>query len=342
MVLTSLARANGAMMMVQLFLLASLSLAARAASVANAGAPAATVEPWGTDAVRVRISAPGNEPKLEPIVGALLPEAPPARGHGPALVSGDGLEVTNGNLKVVVDPATGFLTATRVSDGATLLAQTGLEWGPTATSKDRKGSASATVTFKGHPGELVYGFGEHKNQKVQQMPYSKKFADSLYYGYSSGGDVSIPYYSSSLGYGFVWNSPSLGSVTVSESEIEWVSNATLGVDMWISTTPAAVDIKTNGTATRSYLLDLLHSYVDVVGHASPMPYWVRKRVFRAILYQKIIILPRQARDKHRESTQQKTLFCRSPASSSARTGTATRRRCWTWPVSTWSGGCQSR
>jgi len=252
-------------------------------------APVATVEPWGTDAVRVRVSAPGNSAKQEPIVGALLPDPPAPRGHGPALVSESGLEVTNGNLKVVVDEKTGFLTATRVSDGVVLLRQTGLEWGATSTPKDRKGSVSAAVTFAGHAGEQVYGFGEHKNQKVQQMPYQKKFADSLYYGYSQGGDVSIPYYSSSLGYGFVWNSPSLGSVSVSESEIEWVSNATLGVDMWISTTPAHCDMKTNGTASRSYLLDLLHSYVDAVGHATPMPFWTTGFI--------------QCKDRYRNQTQ---------------------------------------
>ena len=211
------------------------------------------------------------------------------RGHGPPLLSADGLDVTQGNLKVVADASTGFVTATRVSDGATLLKQTGLEWGPTSTAKDRKGSVSAAVTFEGHAAEDVYGFGEHKNQRVQQMPYKKVFADSLFYGKSQGGDVSIPYYSSSLGYGFVWNTPSLGSVSVSEQAIEWVSNATLGVDFWISTTPASVDMKTNGTAQRSYLLDLMHSYVDAVGHASPMPFWTTGFI--------------QCKDRYRNQTQ---------------------------------------
>ena len=211
------------------------------------------------------------------------------RGHGPPLLSADGLDVTQGNLKVVADASTGLVTATRVSDGATLLKQTGLEWGPTSTAKDRKGSVSAAVTFEGHAAEDIYGFGEHKNQRVQQMPYKKVFADSLFYGKSQGGDVSIPYYSSSLGYGFVWNTPSLGSVSVSEQAIQWVSNATLGVDFWISTTPASVDMKTNGTAQRSYLLDLMHSYVDAVGHASPMPFWTTGFI--------------QCKDRYRNQTQ---------------------------------------
>ena len=38
---------------------------------------------------------------------------------------------------------------------------------------------------------------------------------------------------------------------------------------------------------------------------------VRKRVLLRHLYIKMIVLPRQARDKHRESTQKRTRFCRN-------------------------------
>ena len=83
------------------------------------------------------------------------------RGHGPPLLSADGLDVTQGNLKVVADASTGLVTATRVSDGATLLKQTGLEWGPTSTAKDRKGSVSAAVTFEDGCSAFVQGTTAH-------------------------------------------------------------------------------------------------------------------------------------------------------------------------------------
>eukprot|EP01047_Picozoa_sp_COSAG01_P001445 COSAG01_NODE_33_length_35013_cov_86.824144_8_plen_422_part_00 len=255
----------------------------------------AQLDPFGTNGVRIRISAPG-QPISEPITGALLPDPPEVR-HGPATFDGP-LSITHGNLKVVVDPATMFVTATRVSDGAVLLKQTNLSfvsatdpecnapeckkspWLDTCACNDqltgaRPGSVQAKVTFQGTAGELVYGLGEHKTHKVQQAPYKKTFADSLYYGMSRGGDVSIPYYSSSLGYGFSWNLPSLGDVSISEDAIEWSSYATLGVDMWISTTPAgsapAVDAEVD--PHRSFYLDLLHQWVDVSGHPTPMPFW---------------------------------------------------------------------
>jgi hypothetical protein len=35
-------------------------------------------------------------------------------------------------------------------------------------------------------------------------------------------------------YGFLWNLPSFGSVSISERALQWVSNATKGVDLWIT------------------------------------------------------------------------------------------------------------
>ena len=71
--------------------------------------------------------------------------------------------------------------------------------------------------------------GEHKDNKLERSQnggYKKLFADSIYYGKSQGGDVSIPWFFSAAGYGFVWNSPSMGSVAIDDDTIVWVTNAT--------------------------------------------------------------------------------------------------------------------
>lgn len=101
------------------------------------------------------------------------------------------------------------------------------------------------------------------------MPYTKRFADSQDYGQSHGSDVSIPWYSSSLGYGFLWNSAGYGSATLTESSLTWTTNATLGLDLWITTTSDSFDPATG----RSPYADLLSQYVDAVGHASLMPFY---------------------------------------------------------------------
>ena len=147
---------------------------------------------------------PGASAVVKPIIGALLEkdEAPTSRYGGavPPAGAADGDTVTNGNLKVSLDPATGLVTATRVHDGKILLSQTALAF-DTPANHSRKGSVAAFVTFAGlGAGEFVYGLGEHKNSRVEQgtgKGYTKTFADSLFYGKSQGGDVSIPWYARS-------------------------------------------------------------------------------------------------------------------------------------------------
>lgn len=76
--------------------------------------------------------------------------------------------------------------------------------------------------------------------------------------------MSIPWYASSMGYGFVWNSPAYGYVNLSSTALEWSADATLNVDFWVTVAPAG---SANPTA------DLLSQYVDAVGHATTMPYY---------------------------------------------------------------------
>jgi hypothetical protein len=44
------------------------------------------------------------------------------------------LKLTNGNLQVTADAKTGYITATRISDGAALLKQSDLTWGAAAST----------------------------------------------------------------------------------------------------------------------------------------------------------------------------------------------------------------
>eukprot|EP01052_Picozoa_sp_SAG31_P043982 SAG31_NODE_7509_length_1669_cov_1.020382_2_plen_322_part_00 len=274
--------ASPAMAAVMLCLLASSCAASQQQLLSK-------VTAWGSNSARVQLGAPGATTLSAPIV-SVIGDSPPQ--STPSLASSDasfgGTEAISGNLKVVVDSA-GMMTATRVSDGTILLQQTSLSWGdPTGGSKP--GSVSVTVRFARDPEhpDSIYGLGEHKDGKVQRAPYKKKFADSLYYGYSQGGDVSIPYYGSSCGYGFVWNTPSLGSVDIADDYIEWVSNATKGVDVWITTTPSFVDLK-SVDPLRSVHSYLLRQYVDVSGHPSPMPFWTTGFI--------------QCKDRYRNQTQ---------------------------------------
>jgi alpha-D-xyloside xylohydrolase len=178
-------------------------------------------------------------------------------------------QLSNGNLAISVDAASSLITATRLSDGAVLLQQTVLSFGVPDVPVTRPGSVSTLVSFAGSAGEKIYGLGEHRTGVVNQMPFAKRFADSQDYGQSHGSDVSIPFYSSSKGYGFLWNSPAYGSVAISEASISWASNASMGVDFWITTFPASFE----AAQGISPYAPILHQFVDAVGHASTMPFY---------------------------------------------------------------------
>jgi len=224
-----------------------------------------SLTPWADDSIRIQIAGPGNTIADPPLM-ALIDSGPPSL---TTKVSGDGVSsLTNGNLYVTVDPTTSLVTATRVSDGAVLLKQTGMIFGQPNVPVTRQNSYSAYVSFQGTPNEKIYGLGEHRTGTVQMSPYYKRFADSQDYAQSHGGDVSIPWYMSSLGYGFVWNLPSYGYTNLTENSLQWFSNATLTIDMWITTTSTEFNANTTSQYTQ-----LLSNYVDAVGHAPTMPYY---------------------------------------------------------------------
>ena len=237
---------------------------AAALAVARAQGPF-QLDPYASNSIRVRVAPPGgaiSDPELQALIGTPPSSATPVVREGAN-------SLVNGNLRVTMDPATNFLTAVRVSDGAVLLRQTALAFAAPTVPTSKVGSVSTLASFAGTPGEKVYGLGEHRTGTVQQMPYAKRFADSQDYGKSHGGDVSIPFYSSSLGYGFVWNSAAYGFVDLSESALTWYANASLGLDVWITTTPVDFD----PLAGVSPYAAILSNYVNAVGHASTMPYY---------------------------------------------------------------------
>lgn len=235
-----------------------LVLLAAASASASGAAPIVQLDAWGRDSIRVRIAPPGGAIVEPPLQALLTPGPPPSPASRRSA-----LGLANGDLQVTFDAATGFINASRVSDGAALLVTNSIAFGPPA-AYSRAGSVSSTITFAGHgPSERIYGMGEHRTGTVQQMPFSQLFQTSGDYGISHGSDSLIPYYGSSLGYGFLWNLPSFGFVNLSASGLLWASNASLNIDFWVTVSTAGVEPFTN----------MLGKMVDVVGHAPLMPFY---------------------------------------------------------------------
>ena len=78
--------------------------------------------------------------------------------------------------------------------------------------------------------------------------------------------VTIPFAYSSLGYGFLFNMPGAGTVSVGEAGaggMDWTQEAALGLDFWVSAPPK--DTALAGAAEAIY-----SQYADATGHAPPL------------------------------------------------------------------------
>ena len=245
--------------------LAAVLLAARAsAAAAAATAPFPVLTAFGANSIRVQWAPPGM-PVVNSSFSPFL-DVPVSA----SAVTRTATTLTAGNLAISVDAATGFITATRVSDGVVLLTQTNITWGP-AVARGR--FPSAELAFKGRANdETLVGMGEQglSNHVALERPFERVYVDTEYYAYNSGRQAFMPVYFSSKGYGVVVAQQGYGFLRVDVEPYSSAVNAssTQTVDMWITTTPgdAVYD-----AAHPHPFLSLLEQYADVVGHAPPMP-----------------------------------------------------------------------
>ena len=127
------------------------------------------LDAFGLHGVRVRVAPSGNG-IVQPKHTALLAAAPASTPSVPSSAT----RVTSGNLMVEADASTGMVTATRLSDNTVVLRQETLRFSAPMAPVLNKKNRGLVVAFEGHgAGERVYGLGEHRTGKVNQMPYQQ-------------------------------------------------------------------------------------------------------------------------------------------------------------------------
>lgn len=110
---------------------------------------------------------------------------------------------------------------------------------------------SCRVTFESNKDEHFFGLGHSMNN-----PFDLK--GGAYDIINTNANCVIPYVYSSLGYGFIWNNPSVGSVELANNRTRWKSDATKFVDyVVIGGSPKEV----------------AETLADLTGHAPEMPDW---------------------------------------------------------------------
>jgi len=99
------------------------------------------------------------------------------------------------------------------------------------------GDHQLTVAFEGNERERLYGMGQYQQETLNVKHCAFELAQR-------NSQASVPFAISSLGYGFLWHNPAVGSVHFSANRSEWTARSTKQMDYWITAgdTPAEISL----------------------------------------------------------------------------------------------------
>ena len=218
------------------------------------------IEPWGKNGLRVRATPDG---RLSGKNRALL-DLPDEESE--IFIDGEKGYIKNGNAKATVDK-NGRVTVYN-QKGEVMLEEGDqlypLKKLPRFFKPRLCGSYELSVTFKSNPEEKIFGMGQY------QQPFLNLKGCTLELAHRNS-QSSVPFYISSLGYGFLWNLPAIGDVTFGKNMTKWNAVATSELDYFIivDDTPKAIE----------------ETYMEAVGRAPKMPevalgFWQSKLRYR--------------------------------------------------------------
>ena len=234
------------------------------------------IQPWGPNGVRVQLTAEAEpdhndwaltekpddcswhlETEQVDMTDPWYRKPEYARYH----VEGQRIRLVNGKLTVAVNEE-GWLSflnqkgevllseywrnRDRVSRYAVPLGISARELKPVPGTRD----FSLTARFEANDQECIYGMGQY------QMGRLNKKGSVLDLEHRNS-QASVPFYVSSLGYGFLWNNPAVGQVMFGENRTEWRIPSTRKMDYYIVAGDSPAEI--------------LEKYTAVTGRAPMMP-----------------------------------------------------------------------
>lgn len=199
------------------------------------------LEPWGENSLRVRACKQSQMPQED--------WALQNKGDFKAQIEAgaEGGSITNGNITAKVSRA-GALSFYN-QKGELLLEEyfrnrrditspkcSALEIDAREFRPIPGGDYSLFAHFESDPKEKVYGMGQY------QQPYLDLKGCELELA-QRNSQASVPFLLSSKGYGFLWNNPAVGSVTLGKNLTTWRAQSTKVLDYWITAgdTPAQIE-----------------------------------------------------------------------------------------------------
>lgn len=214
------------------------------------------IEAWGKDALRVRAtknrSFTGRDWALEAKdahAGEVeIFEDPSAKGGAFAnMYEGTDTsygKITNGKLHAVID--SGSVITFYHEDGRVLLKEhfrrlrdeesmplniMGREYSNGVGDNFR-----IVARFVARKGEKIFGMGQYQQHELDLKGCMLELAQR-------NSQVSVPFYLSSIGYGFLWNNPGVGQVMFANNGTEWVTESGKEIDYLViaGDTPAEIE-----------------------------------------------------------------------------------------------------
>lgn len=216
------------------------------------------IEAWGPNALRIRCT---REPSF-PTDDWALEDIPPAASN--VVTRHDETDkISNGHITAAVSTG-GKLTVTN-QHGVKLLEEFARNredpTDPNASAlqisarefQARLGAESWRLTARFEsldPEERLYGMGQYQHPYLNLKGTDIELAQR-------NSQASIPFVVSSLGYGLLWNNPSVGRAVFSKNQTTFEASSTRALDYWITAgdTPA----------------EIVRAYADVTGKAPKMP-----------------------------------------------------------------------
>ena len=205
------------------------------------------IEPWGKDSLRVRVT---NNYTIDESQDWALMDKP---ADNPVFSEdGNGAHsITNGKITATIDRH-GYIAFTN-QDGKELVREYWrnrndlTQYSVPLNFRARQfkpiigGDWRIQAWFEAYDDEKLYGLGQYQEKQLNRKGLTLELAHR-------NSQASIPFMTSTRGYGFLWNNPAMGRVTLGLNRTEWVADAAKQIDYWITAGDTPMEIQQNYTA----------------------------------------------------------------------------------------------
>ncbi len=210
------------------------------------------IEPWGTNALRVRATQNAGFTDDDKALSPVLSSSEIRIDESSAMIQ-------NGRISCAVSNSGGLEF---FRDGRPVLREYARDWsGLNEHSPSMKFSArewkpvsgsdySITARFEAQEGEKLFGMGQYQQPNLDLKGCVLELAQR-------NSQISVPFCLSNKGYGFLWNNPGIGEVMFGANYTQWHAQLSEELDYWITVddTPKAI----------------LENYTAVTGRAPAFP-----------------------------------------------------------------------